>query len=180
MSWFPNLFYRAAFLSFSKEAMQINPWASPAPLLTAASSSQQEKNCSSMAHGEHCRDQLFRAPFPNSPCRLLNKWQHRDSLLVTYFALWKEKNWGWLASAPKGAPSSSKAAPSSSLRHLRTPQHQPQRCSHLQLLPKAPSGTWTPMYARSLLHHRIKHLQNTSNYETAGSKSFLFQLSLHY
>lgn len=130
--------------------MQINPWALPALLLTATSSFQQEKKHSSVVHSEHYRDQFcFKAPFPSSMSFALIYSESEGSRTSTpriTLPWWRKETGGCLA--PKGAPSSSKAAPSSltPLQGTRAPGHS--TCSHPQFLSKALSGTRTPAYAR--------------------------------
>lgn len=174
--------------------MQINPWALPALLLTATSSFQQEKKHSSMVHSEHYRDRFcFKAPFPSSMSFALIYSKSEGSRISTprvTLPWWRRGTGGtWLPRVPP-VPLKQLPAP----WHLsKAPEHPLALSTRSQrLLPPTvsfqstfwhsdPSVCKDPKTAEhhSTLRHRVKHLQNTHNYKTAGSESFSFQLSLH-
>lgn len=128
-SWFPDLFCAAAFLSFSKEAVQINLSAPPALLLTPKKPLLSKKIHSSL--------------LPS-----LRQWRHQDFLL---HALIKVRDWGcpqsysssqlplWGAWAP-GTALLLPGAPCKALCGTGTPCTQgSQRCEHPSTAP-APQG----------------------------------------
>lgn len=155
MSWFPDVYYTAAFFSFSKEALQINSWALPALLLTATSSSQQEKNMARWHTVSATEtDAVPERPFP-TVCPLLSSTERVNALgpsaLHITLPWWRSGTGGaWLPRVPK-VLLKKLPAPwhlSEALEHPLTLSTRPQYCSHLQFLSNTLSGTWIPVHTR--------------------------------